>query len=65
MRQLKDIARDVVEAWNRWADAPGWDNNEYDGLAEALHELEDAIHVTRAMGGPEDVDQMPTMEKQP
>ena len=38
-QQAKAAARAAVEAWWVWRDAEGWDNAEYDGLADALFRL--------------------------
>jgi hypothetical protein len=44
-RNLLRAAQDVVSAWKRWTDEPGWDNCEWDGFAYALGDLENAIEI--------------------
>lgn len=40
MNNLEQLARDAVTAWQKWCEAEGWDNNEYDDVAAAMNDLE-------------------------
>lgn len=34
--RLRAAAIEAVKSWDAWLDAPGWDNNEYDLLTDAM-----------------------------
>ena len=38
-------AREAVFAWQQWCEADGWDNPEYDRLADALDDLERTLNM--------------------
>lgn len=39
LQEITAAAMEAYTAWEVWADAEGWDNNEYDALAAALNRL--------------------------
>lgn len=41
--ELLDSCKKVYANWDKWCDAAGWDNNEYDDVVLAINEMQNAI----------------------